>query len=95
MSLATDMQLSRISYEGYKTANPDIAHILSPEEIKHIHKVLSSDVCECRILSGIDKTGETAYKRRMRKRMQADNRIRKKLETLLGYKPEWQTRKTG
>jgi len=61
---------------------------LNEEDLKHCHKVLSSDIKECELLM---EGGPTDRVARLMNRIDDDNRVLTRIENLLGYKPEWES----
>ena len=59
---------------------------LKIQDLKHCHKVLSSDAEECTILM---QGGPTDRVDRLMKRIDEDKRVMSVIESLLGYKPEY------
>ena len=60
---------------------------LEMDDLKHCHKVLSSDIEECRIL-GKGSTGGRAD--RLQKRIEDDLRVISRIERILGCVPEYE-----
>lgn len=60
---------------------------LEIEDLKHCHKVLSSDIEECRIL-GSGQTGGRAD--RLQKRIEDDLRVISRIERIIGDIPEYE-----
>lgn len=59
---------------------------LDEQDLRHCHKVLSSDVEECRILSDGAEGGRLE---RLQKRIEDDKRVLARIETIIGCKPEY------
>ena len=59
---------------------------LSTEDLRHVHKVLSSDIEECEILRE-GSTGNRAT--RLGNRILDDRRVLARIEKIIGEKPEW------
>ena len=59
---------------------------LSKDDLRHAHKVLSSDIQECDILF---EGAEGARAARMKKRIDDDKRVLARIENILGEKPEY------
>ena len=62
------------------------------DDLKHCHKILASDIEECRIL-GEGTTGGRAA--RLQKRMGDDRRVMARIEKILGYVPEYAVASEG
>ena len=60
---------------------------LNEEDLRHCHKVLASDTEECRIIAEGAHGGRAA---RLQKRMEDDRRVMARIETILGYAPEYE-----
>ena len=61
---------------------------LSAQELQHVHKVLSSDIDECTVLIGDDMTDNRVT--RLSARMEDDRRVLARVESVLGFRPEWE-----
>jgi len=61
---------------------------MNEEDLTHCHKVLSSDIKECELLM---EGGPTDRVARLMNRIDDDNRVLTRIESLLGYKPEWES----
>jgi hypothetical protein len=61
-------------------------YYLNEEDLKHCHRVLSSDIQECEILM---EGGPTDRVARLMNRVDDDERVLARIENLLGFKPEW------
>jgi hypothetical protein len=61
---------------------------LNEEDLKHCHKVLSSDIKECELLM---EGGPTDRVARLMNRIDDDNRVLARIEKLIGYVPEWKS----
>ena len=59
---------------------------LTNDDWRHVHKVLSSDIQECEILSEGAIGGRAT---RMKKRIADDKRVLARVERILGHRPEW------
>ena len=59
---------------------------LDMEDLEHCHKVLSSDIEECRILVEGANGGRAE---RLGKRIEDDKRVMARIETIIGHKPEY------
>jgi hypothetical protein len=59
---------------------------IDDQDLRHCHKVLSSDVEECRILSDGAEGGRLE---RLQKRMEDDKRVLARIEAIIGYRPEY------
>lgn len=62
--------------------------LLTEEDMKHCHKVLTSDIKECELLMD---GGPTDRVGRLMNRIEDDKRVLAHIEDLLGYKPEWKS----
>lgn len=65
---------------------------LDEQDLKHCHKVLTSDVGECNILLE-DSTGGRAE--RLQKRIEDDRRVLARIERITGYAPAYETIQEG